>query len=260
MSLDPNVIVGTILGGLISGFVGVFLEHLRVKNEASKKHFHDLKESCIRPLKNELTFILNSFTRFEEKLVRSGTYREMLERKVKWWEDYLIKRRIGNPVLFDDLGRHFKGLPERLREIEDFFRENYPEFLKSIFELLRKIEADERLKKVSNEIASRSKGSNVVALSDLSNYPFKAVFFLAIEYDKVSWPSIYEWLAKFEGRSLIYEVGEEYRRSELAVKIRSLMREAVHLISPCLERLDRILHESKLEGSCEYVSGLFPWA
>ena len=70
MSLDPNVIAGAILGGLISGFIGVLLEHLRVKNEARKKHFHDLKESCIRPLKNELTSISNSFTRFEEKLIR----------------------------------------------------------------------------------------------------------------------------------------------------------------------------------------------
>ena len=43
MPLDPNVIAGTILGGLISGAIGVLLEHLRVKNEARKKHFHDLK-------------------------------------------------------------------------------------------------------------------------------------------------------------------------------------------------------------------------
>jgi len=76
MPLDPNVIVGTILGGLISGIIGVLLEHLRVKNEARKKHFHDLKENCIRPLKNELTSVLNCFKRFEERSVTSGTYRE----------------------------------------------------------------------------------------------------------------------------------------------------------------------------------------
>ncbi|RLG07007.1 MAG: hypothetical protein DRN68_06055 [Thaumarchaeota archaeon] len=70
---------------------------------------------------------------------------------------------------------------------------------------------------------------------------------------------IYIWLAKFESRSLIFQVGEEYHRSELAVRIRSLIKEAEHLITPCLERLDRILHESKLEGSCDYVSGLLPW-
>jgi len=259
MSLDPNVIAGTILGGLISGFIGVLLEHLRIKNEARKKHFHDLKESCIRPLKNELTSILNSFIKFEESLVRSGIYREMLEREIKWWEDYSIKRRVGNPILFEDLGKHFKGLPERLREIEDFFRKNYPEFLKSVFELLRNIEDDERLKEISNEIDNSLRGPNVAIISDLPKAPFKAVFFLAVEYEKGSWPNVYRWLARFEGRSLIFQVGEEYRRSELAVKIRSLMKEAEHLIGSCLERLDRILHESKLEGSCDYVSGLLPW-
>ena len=259
MPLDPNVIAGTILGGLISGAIGVLLEHLRVKNEARKKHFHDLKESCIRPLKNELTSILNSFTRFEAKLVKSRTYREMLEREIKSWEDYSIRTSIGSPILFDDLGKHFRDLPESLREIEDFFKENYPEFLKSNFELLQKIENDERLKELSNEIARSQRGPNVVVVSDLPEVPFKAVFFLAIEYDKRSWPNIYEWLAKFESRSLIYEVGEEYHGSEPAVKIRSLMRKAEHLIGPCLERLDQILHKSKLEGSCEYVSGLLPW-
>ncbi|RLG04480.1 MAG: hypothetical protein DRN61_03000, partial [Thaumarchaeota archaeon] len=227
--------------------------------EARKKHFHDLKESCIRPLKNELTSILNCFTRFDEKLVTSGTYREILEREIKWWENYSIKRRIGDPILFDDLGRHFKGLPEKLREIEDFFEEKYPEFLNSLVELLQKIEADERLKEISNEIDRTLRGSNVVVVSDLPWFPFKAVFFLAIEYDKWSWPNIYKWLAKFESRSLIFQVGEEYHRSELAVRIRSLIKEAEHLITPCLERLDRILHESKLEGSCDYVSGLLPW-
>ena len=76
MSLDPNVIAGTILRGLISEAIGVLLEHPRVKNEARKKHFHDLKESCIRPLKNEFASILNCFKRFEERSVTSGTYRE----------------------------------------------------------------------------------------------------------------------------------------------------------------------------------------
>ena len=252
MPLDLNVIAGTILGGLISGVIGILLEHIRVKNEARMKHFRDLKESCINPLKGELTFIFSKFKRFDEDVVTSVTYEEMLKREIRWWENYSIKGRIGNPVLFDDLGRHFKGLPEKLREIETFLKEKYPEFLENLVELLKTVEHDERLIELS--------GAETAAVtSQVSEYPFRAVFFLAIEYDKLSWPNVYGWLVRSENKSLIYKIGEEYRNSKPAIEIRDIMREAEHLIRPCIERLDRILHKTKLEGSCEYVSGLLPW-
>jgi len=252
MSLDPNAIAGTILGGLISGVIGILLEHLRVKNEARMKHFRDLKETCINPLKEELTSILSKFKRFDEDTIASVIYERMLKRKIKWWENYSIKRSIGNPVLFDDLGRHFKGLPEKLREIETFLKEKYPKLIEDLRELSYEIEHDERLRELSG-------AKTAITTRQISRYPINAVFFLAIEYDKESWPNTYEWVARSEKKSLIYKIGEEYHDSKPAIEIRNIMREAEHLIRPCIERLDRILHKSKLEGSCEYVSGLLPW-
>ncbi|MGB9693574.1 MAG: hypothetical protein ACPLYF_01885, partial [Fervidobacterium sp.] len=47
-------ILGTILGGLISGMVGLFIEERRRKNDAKIKHFEDLKRECLMPIRAEL--------------------------------------------------------------------------------------------------------------------------------------------------------------------------------------------------------------
>jgi len=43
-------ILGTILGGFISGLVGLFLHRKRLKDEVKRKHLEEIKEKCLKPL------------------------------------------------------------------------------------------------------------------------------------------------------------------------------------------------------------------
>ncbi|MGB9760576.1 MAG: hypothetical protein ACPLZG_12175, partial [Thermoproteota archaeon] len=124
----------TILGGLISGLIGLFIEDKRRKNEKREKHFQEIKEQCLKPLRDELLYLHDMFEFGESKIPDIHSMEETLESGIHWWDYYSIKTWC-DKILFEDLRNHFSDLAKNLEEVEKRIRHEYPEFYKNILNL-----------------------------------------------------------------------------------------------------------------------------
>ncbi|MGC9086873.1 MAG: hypothetical protein ACP5IT_11835 [Thermoproteota archaeon] len=60
--------VFSILGGLISKLIDFFIEDKRRKNEKREKHFQEIKEQCLKPLRDGLLRLRGEFEFGESKV------------------------------------------------------------------------------------------------------------------------------------------------------------------------------------------------
>ncbi|MGC9015028.1 MAG: hypothetical protein ACP5KW_11690, partial [Thermoproteota archaeon] len=190
--------VFSILGGLISKLIDFFIEDKRRKNEKREKHFQEIKEQCLKPLRDGLLRLRGEFE-FEES-IRMPIFRLMetiLEGDIHWWDNYSLKIWC-DKTLFEDLRNHFPDLAKNLEEVEKRIRYNYPEFYKNILSLLKEIYSCKELNDLSNQI--------VLHVGNYPKLPYDTVFLVALGYDKGCWPNYYNFLKEKMGKlDLIYE-------------------------------------------------------
>ena len=244
--VDINIIIGTMLGGLISGLIGYILERLRIKNELRTKHFEDIKKNCLQPLRTELMHLLSSFEFNESSSLTPESLKELIDADPKWWESFSLKERIGNIPLFNDLRNHFVKLHEKLCTIDTLVISKYPEFIENAIKLSEAIHSDKRLQEISSKLKS-------AVPTDISFEVFKAVFFIAIGYEKGSWPNIYGKIVKLRDKDLIFELGKQYGNLRCANDLRKISEEVRNVLCSCMEMIDEIMLKTKLEGSCKYI-------
>ena len=187
--------IGTILGGLISGLIGLLIENKKRANEKKEKHFRELKYNCLILLENELSRLHEYFEFGEGKLPNAIQMDETLKRDVHWWDNYSLKNYC-DKILFEDLSNHFPDLVNKLKEVEKRIRQDYSEFYRNILNLIIEIHSCEELNELSNQVAISRNNPEL---------PYKAVFLVALGYDKGCWPNIYNFFK--EETDLVRDVG-----------------------------------------------------
>ena len=231
-------IIFTILGGLISGLVGLFIEWWRERIRLKKKHFKDIKRKCLKPILEGLHDLRKEFE-FREggpewDLVK---LRETLKSEFRWWEFFSFKR-YADTLLYEDLRNHFPDLYQELQNIELWVKNEFMTYLQSIYELLKLIDSDpefkEFIKGFHNQII-----------------PLKAVLFSSLGVDKSEWPNIYLQV-KHKLNELIYLQNKFYNSVETQ-KVREITNHMIITIDRCIKRIEEILLETKLRGKCKYL-------
>jgi hypothetical protein len=144
----------------------------------------------------------------------------------------------------------------KLTEVEKKIRQNYPEFYRNIFNLIMEIHSCKELNELSNQVA--------ISKSD-PELPYKAVFLVALGYDKGYWPNIYNFFKEksnltrevgFKGKTsieLIYELGDKYSKSENCIKAKKIKEDIEPLIKSCKREINEILYKKELKGKCKYM-------
>jgi hypothetical protein len=235
--------IGTILGGFISGLVGLWVENRRRRNERRERHFQELKERCLKPLRKELRNLCEHFE-FEEGKTPVRLMEETLESDIHWWDYYSLKRSARcDEILFEDLPNHFPGLASRLAEVERRVKQDYPEFYREILCLLREIRSCKELKELSSQATFKSD----------PEIPYNAVFLAALGYDRGYWPNYYDLLKRAGKVDLVYKLGSSFSESKHCKKAKSIKGDIVPLIDSCIREIDEILLRKELRGRCKYV-------
>jgi len=240
-----SMFLGTILGGLISGFIGIFLDEWRRRNEAREKHFQDIKEHCLKPIREELLNLRSSFEFSEDKIRGPSYFEQLLKDDIHWWDYFSLRGE--DEVLLDDLVNHFEKLASKLKEVEEKVKSSYPVYLKATYKLLKMIDVDPDFNKLK-------KAAKRPTMDRSLYYPYVAVFMVAIGYDKGRWPNVYKWFKSSKELDVIYEIGRRYSESDEAERIRSIEKDIHKHTDWCIRRIDEILRQqTKLKGKCKYI-------
>jgi hypothetical protein len=247
--------IGTILGGLISGLIGLWVENKRRANEKREKHFQELKECCLTPLESELSYFCYECFEFrEDEIPNAHQMEETLKKDIHWWDYYSLD--CCNKILFEDLSNHFPDLVNKLTELEKRIKQDYPKFYENILNLLKEIHSCKELNELSNQVA--------ISKND-PELPYEAVFLVALGYDKGYWPNIYNFFKEeidlihdvgFKGKTsieLIYELGDKYSKSENCIRAKKIKEDIEPLIKSCEREIDEILYKKELKGKCKYM-------
>jgi len=84
--MEYENIVFTILGGLITGFIGLLIEQWREGIRLRMKHFEDIKHKCLEPIRDELCRLRKYFD-FGEGGPEwsSSNISQLLTSEIRWW-------------------------------------------------------------------------------------------------------------------------------------------------------------------------------
>jgi hypothetical protein len=249
--------IGTILGGLISGIIGLWIENKRRANERREKHFQELKERCLTPLKVELSRLYNCFEYSEGSIPDVDQMEETLK-SIRWWDYYSLKNCCDG-ILFEDLSNHFPELAKKLEEVENGIKQKYPEFYKNILGLLREIYSCMDLEKLSHEVVTSS------GKQELQKLPYDVVFLIALGYAEERWPNAYSFFKKRDDLAhevypkaetemdIIRELGKRYSESGNCRRAKEIRNDMKKLKEECTREIDVILYKKELKGKCKYI-------
>lgn len=249
--------IDTIIGALIAGLIGVFLEYYRRYLDTRDKHFEEIKEECLKPilvgiLKNlEEFFRINFIHRAKEELESE-----------RWWENFSFRAKFiivrssddprgykvlkVDPYLYDDLPNHYKELAKKLEKIQRLVSEKCPQLLQAAIELSNKIKSDP-------EFEAFRKGFRARVLYDPREglRLLYAVLYSSIQLGERYWGKIYEYVK--ERIDKVKELGNKFRDTEEAKKIEKIQKEVLEEIEQCKEEIENVLRTNKLKGRCRYV-------
>lgn len=237
-----GVIFGAVLSGLIAFVVNILIERKKKRNEKREKHLQELKENCLKPLRDELSRLREHFEFNENK--NPYLLKDTLESGIHWLDDYSLKNHC-DKVLFDDLPNHFPELAGKLAEVERRLKQGYPEFCREILGLLEEISSGKVLLEISSQ--------GVPFVREYLESFLNAVFLVALGYDKGYWPNTYAFLKSGGKVDLVYRLGSRFSESERCIKAKSIKGDIVSLIDSCIREIDEILHRKELRGRCKYM-------
>ncbi|MEM4004311.1 MAG: hypothetical protein QXM43_01600 [Desulfurococcaceae archaeon] len=240
--------VYTVLGGLISGLVGWFLESRRRKNDAMLKHFDDIKNECLEPLKRELVDLCARFGYVEGHLPTHEVLDIVREEKVsvpsedpRYWANYSFGN-ICNKVLYDDLVNHFPSLSKALAELEEEVRAGVPELFKALRALYTLIHSDEEFVQLKTQLEKLQLAPELVYF----------IFLVAIGVEESRWPLTYRETNR-QVVDRIVKVGEKFRGSREAKIVHEISESVLTKAKHCLNEVEKIRLQKKLKGKCPYV-------
>jgi len=242
-----------ILEGFISNLVALLIEDRRRKKEVREKHFNEIKNNCLVPLERELNRLLQYFE-FREGLFPdfySYDFCKQLKEEFHWWDRYSVEEvSQADRILFDDLPNHFENLYEKILEVDNLVKKDYPRFIELTCSLMKKIEEDKELEEWFN--------SHGLYNNDPQKIPtrrvfMQAIFMRALDYDKSEWPTYYKIIKEFSGTKVVEDVGLKYKEMNETKELKSLVKNAKGKINSCVKGIEEILHRNKLEGNCKYV-------
>ena len=246
-------ILGTILGGFISGLVGLFLHRKRLKDEVKRKHLEEIKEKCLKPLEKELKQLSSNFDISERTSLKA--FCEAVSEEITWWKIYSLERRVHDKILYRDMKNHFKKLVEKLNEIENkVIKINYPKFA----ELLCNITESIHEKLQEKKIISQDFPAIIKELEErgrITEYLVFGVLMRILEYNEFYWPNVYRRLKERNLLHLVNEIAKEVEQEnkEAVNELKRIRYESKRIIEECLEEITDLIHYQKLEGKCKYI-------
>jgi hypothetical protein len=234
----------TILGGLISGLIGLLLERKRRKDQVLAKHFEEIKKDVLQPIIERHKYDDLQFELREDTVSYDSLYKQ-LGQDIHWW-DYFSLRSGADNVLYEDLHNHFKDLTEKILQFEQAIKSNTPIFLKRLCDISKMISEDEECKSlVSVEVITPG-------MDPIWKY-VQAILLVAMGYDKGVWPNLFNEI-KNEGKiEAVYKIGIKYRETKEIEQILSIKRDTQEKIRSCIGEAKDIMHQSKLKGDCKYL-------
>jgi hypothetical protein len=234
-------IIFTILGGLITGLIGLLVEWWRERTRLRRKHFRDIKRKCLKPIRDEL-YKLRRYFEFGEGGPEwtSSSIFQLLRSEIRWWEFFSFSSR-GNPILYEDLKNHYGELYQDLQYIERWVRNEYTTYLGALHELLELIENDPEFREFAKEF-------------DNLDIPLKAVLFSSLGVDKSYWPNIYSQVE--HKLDELVNIQNKFYNDVKSQKVREIAHHITTIIDRCISRIDEILLEPELRGRCKYISRL----
>jgi hypothetical protein len=239
--MEYENIVFTILGGLITGFIGLLIEQWREGIRLRRKHFEDIKHKCLEPIRNKLLELRMYFDFWEVGPEwSSSNISQLLTSEIRWWEFFTFSSR-AHPLLYEDLKNHYRELYQDLKHIEGWVRSEYAAYLRAIHELLRLIENDSEFKEFMKGF-------------DNSVIPLKAVLFSSLGVDKSKWPNTYSRV-KHKLNELTH-LQNKFNNTAEAQEVKEITNYIVTTIDKCINKIDEILLEAKLRGKCKYLPKL----
>jgi hypothetical protein len=244
------LLIPSILGAVLSIiFLRFFIERWKENIRLKEKHFTDIKNNCLIPLRNSLSE-LKGYFELGEGGPEWDPYNIFAELKQEnpWWRLFSFKNRFGvDPLLYEDLKNHYPNLYRDLENVETWIKTKYAEYLQAILNLLRVIEDDAEFKTLEQELESK-RPSPIY-------YPIliyrKAIIFLALGVDKSRWPNIYQ---SIKGRlDETTRIGNKFYNSTEAEKVRNMIQDITAKIDKCINNINEIMLKVKLEGKCKYL-------
>lgn len=228
-----------IVGGLISGLIGLYLDNRRRKAEARAKHFEEIKKKVLEPIRENHRWDTLHFDLREGFHLQASELRETLQGDIHWWENYSLRTGV-DELLYDDLANHFKHLPKMLLEVEEIMKTRYPRYLWLLLDLY------DLVKETTKEYGIQLPG-------DLYNLWCEAILFIALRYNKGEWPNLYRKIRESSKFELISELGAKMGETKEAKEILHIRNEAKEKIETCMREIGDILHQTKLKGNCKYT-------
>ena len=251
----------TVLGGFISGLVGIALERRRERKRTELKHFNVLKSKVLKPVLNELAE-LKSYFMFGEggSILSSQRLDEELNSEFTWWKYYpLVDRARVNRDLFEDLKNHFPKLYNDLKYVESWMRTKYPEYLHLLRDLLKRIENDSQFKEFEEELKKHVQETKVYSSIDpqaLHDMAVNIVLYLILDIEVERWPNVYRITKPLLSKAVV--IKSRYQNSEeVQQKLKHLMNEITSILDRCIQSIDKIMYMTKLpkvrRGKCEFI-------
>lgn len=266
MALEQDIInvlyntIYTVLGGFISGLVGIAIERYRERKRAELKHFNILKSKVLKPVLNELVELKDCFMFGEGgPILSSQRLDEELNSEFTWWKHYsLVDRANVNRDLFEDLKNHFPKLYNDLKYVENWMRTKYPEYLHLLRDLLKRVENDSQFKEFEEELKKHVQEAKVYssinpqALHDMAT---NIILYLILDIDVERWPNIYRIAKPLLSKAIA--IKSKYQNSEDVQKLKHLMNEITSILDRCIQTIDKIMYTTKLpkarRGKCKFI-------
>ena len=249
-----------VLGGFISGLVGIAIERRRERKRSELKHFNVLKSKVLKPVLNELAE-LKSYFMFGEggPILSSQRLDEELNSEFTWWKYYSLVDRIRvNRDLFEDLKNHFPKLYNDLKHVENWMRTKYPEHLYLLRGLLKHIENDSQFKEFEEELGKHIQETKVYSSINpqaLHDMTANIALYLILDVEAERWPNIYRIAKPLLSKAAV--IKSRYRNSEEVQKLKHLMNEITSTLDRCIQTIDKIMYMTKLpkarRGKCEFI-------
>ncbi|MEM3974860.1 MAG: hypothetical protein QW320_10875 [Ignisphaera sp.] len=162
------------------------------------------------------------------------------------WTNYSFGN-ICNKVLYDDLVNHFPSLSKALVELEKEIRAGIPELLKALRALYMLIHSDEEIVQLRRH--AKAKGL-LFFPEDIDHI----VFLVATGVEESRWPLTLRKIADDpEIADRLVKIGERLRGSREARIVREISESILTKVEHCLNEVEKIRLQKKLEGICPYV-------
>lgn len=251
-----------IIGGVISGLVGLIVERQSRRHDKRDKHLDNMKDECLGPLKNRLELIRLDldFKQLGQDLQQPAHF--SFDRN-KWWQISSLNSRIDeidnlvDPVLYSDLNTHFPELVVSLNNLQTTLQKEPDELLTKLHSFIDSLSQDFRsyLANLRLSVAEETTFQNLKP--EWKNQLLQAILSLTLDNTPanktVTMGLLAEGIYREDALAVMRKVCTSYSQGTESSELGNKVREIRGKIDGCLFIIDEVLHSSKLKGNCKYL-------